>query len=165
MKKKRSFTKQAVIDFSTIALIVGVIIGSVAGFNLAKAQSKKAEATTQVYYADDILAGIENNTEKPLISLGDFIATAYCPCVECCEKTDGITATGTTATAGRTIAVDPDIIPYGTEVIINGHSYIAEDCGGAIVGKSVDIFFDTHEEAQQFGVQEVEVFSSTDIAT
>ncbi len=159
MKKKRAFTKQAVIDFSTIALIIGVIIGCVAGFNLAKAQSKKAEATTQMYNVADIIAEIDNNTEKPVVSLGNFIATAYCPCLECCGKTDGITATGTTATAGRTIAVDPDVIPYGTEVLINGHTYTAEDCGGAIVGKSVDIFFNTHEEAQQFGVQEVEVFS------
>lgn len=80
-------------------------------------------------------------------------ATAYCPCVKCCGKTDGITATGTKATAGRTIAVDPDVIPYGTEVIINGHTYVAEDCGGAINKNDIDIFFDTHEEALQFGRQ------------
>ena len=78
-------------------------------------------------------------------------ATAYCPCVKCCGKTDGITATGTKATAGRTIAVDPSIIPFGTEVIINGNTYIAEDRGGVIKGNKVDIFFDTHEEALQFG--------------
>lgn len=141
-------------------------VGLIIGVLLATAEAKtEAEATTQVYKTVDIVAAIENNTEKPLFSLGDFTATAYCPCVECCGKTDGITATGTKATAGRTIAVDPDVIPYGTEVIINGHTYTAEDCGGAIVGNSVDIFFNTHEEAQQFGVQEVEIFSSTDIAT
>lgn len=82
-------------------------------------------------------------------------ATAYCPCKKCCGKTDGITATGTQATAGRTIAVDPSIIPYGTEVIINGHTYIAEDCGGAVKGKDIDIFFNTHEEALQFGRQTI----------
>lgn len=80
-------------------------------------------------------------------------ATAYCPCKKCCGKSDGITATGTKATAGRTIAVDPSIIPYGTEIIINGHTYIAEDTGGAVKGNRVDIFFDTHEEARQFGRQ------------
>ena len=83
----------------------------------------------------------------------EIIATAYCPCVKCCGKTDGITATGTKATAGRTIAVDPSVIPYGTEVIINGHTYVAEDCGGAINGNDIDVYFDTHEEALQFGRQ------------
>ena len=80
-------------------------------------------------------------------------ATAYCPCKKCCNKDDGITATGTQATAGRTIAVDPSVIPYGTKVVINGNTYIAEDCGGAIKGNKVDIYFDTHAEALQFGRQ------------
>ena len=50
--------------------------------------------------------------------LGEFKLTAYCPCMKCCGKTDGITATGTTATEGRTIAVDPRVIPYGSTVTI-----------------------------------------------
>lgn len=85
-------------------------------------------------------------------------ATAYCPCKQCCGKTDGITATGTIATAGRTIAVDPDVIPYGTEIIINGNTYVAEDCGGAVKGNDVDIFFDTHEEALNFGRQNLTAY-------
>ena len=83
-------------------------------------------------------------------------ATAYCDCYNCCGKTDGITATGTKATAGRTIAVDPDLIPYGSKVIINGNTYIAEDCGGAIQSNRVDIFFDSHSEALEWGVRKVE---------
>lgn len=82
-------------------------------------------------------------------------ATAYCPCLHCCGKTDGITATGTIATQGRTIAADPAVIPYGTAVIINGNTYIVEDCGGAIKGNRIDIFFDSHAEALEFGVQEL----------
>jgi 3D (Asp-Asp-Asp) domain-containing protein len=78
-------------------------------------------------------------------------ATAYCPCEKCSGKWGRNTATGVLAEAGRTIAVDPKVIPYGTEVIINGNTYIAEDCGGGIKGNDVDIFFDTHEEALQFG--------------
>ena len=83
-------------------------------------------------------------------------ATAYCPCVKCCGKNDGITATGTKATAGRTIAVDPRVIPYGSKVIINGNTYIAEDCGGAIKSNRIDIFFDTHQEAREWGRRTVE---------
>ena len=85
-------------------------------------------------------------------------ATAYCPCNICCGKCDGITATGTKATAGWTIAVDPSVIPYGTEVVINGQAYIAEDCGGAIKGNRVDIYFATHQEAINFGRQTVTAY-------
>lgn len=91
-------------------------------------------------------------------SLGIFKLTAYCPCAHCSGGWGKQTSTGTTATAGRTIAVDPSVIPYGTEVVINGISYIAEDTGGAIKGNKIDIFFDSHEEAESQGVQYAEVF-------
>ena len=87
----------------------------------------------------------------------ETIATAYCGCVRCCGKSDCITATGTRATEGRTIAADPRVIPYGTHVLINGHEYIVEDCGGAINGNRIDIYFESHEDALQFGVQTVTV--------
>lgn len=87
------------------------------------------------------------------INLGKFMLTAYCDCVKCCGKTDGITSTGTKAKQGRTIAVDPKVIPYGTKVIINGKTYVAEDCGGAIKDNHIDVFFNTHDEALEFGVK------------
>ena len=95
--------------------------------------------------------------------LGEFRLTAYCPCAKCCGKTDGITATGTTATEGRTIAVDPRVIPYGSTVTIyfadgTSHTYTAEDCGGAIKGNRIDVFFDSHEDARAFGVQSAMVY-------
>ena len=83
----------------------------------------------------------------PTMALGEYTITHYCPCEKCCGKTDAITATGTIATADRTIAVDPSVIPYGTEVIIDGQAYIAEDTGGAIKGNRIDIFCDSHQEA------------------
>lgn len=83
-------------------------------------------------------------------------AFAYCPCISCCGKTDGITSTGTQAMPGRTIAVDPSVIPYGSRVVIDGHTYVAEDCGGAIKGNTIDVFHATHEEALQWGIKYVE---------
>lgn len=101
-------------------------------------------------------------TVKPVtgwVSLGTFTLTAYCACEKCCgEWSDGITATGTVATAGRTIAVDPTVIPYGSQVQIYGNTYIAEDCGGAIKENKIDVFFDSHEEALEFGRRSTEVF-------
>lgn len=108
---------------------------------------------------------------KPeLESLGEFVITAYCPCVICCGEwsaeypsrvgTDYIqkTASGTIPTAERTISVDPSVIKFGAVVIVNGHEYVAEDCGGAIKGNKIDIFFDNHEEALEFGRQTAEIF-------
>ena len=93
------------------------------------------------------------------ISLGEYTITHYCACPECCGKwADGITATGTEATEGRTIAVDPDVIPYGTQIIIDGHIYIAEDCGGAIKGNRIDLYVDSHSEAINRGKITREVF-------
>lgn len=89
----------------------------------------------------------------------EFEATAYCACPKCCGKwADGITALGTKATAKRTIAVDSNIIPLGSKVEIEGlGTYIAEDTGSAIKGKIIDIYFDTHEEALNFGRQKVNI--------
>lgn len=99
--------------------------------------------------------------EEP-ISIGKCKLTAYCKenYPHICNNGDSSrTATGTTPTANRTVAVDPSVIPYGSKVIIDGYTYtyIAEDCGGAIKGNRVDILFDTHREALEFGVQYAEV--------
>lgn len=92
--------------------------------------------------------------ESRRISLGTFKLTAYCPCTKCCGKwANGITATGVTARANRTIAVDPRVIPYGSTVYIEGlGTFVAEDCGGAIKGNRIDIFYNTHSEALNSGV-------------
>lgn len=98
-------------------------------------------------------AETEETATIALNDLGEFKITGYCPCEECCGKNDGITSTGTEATAGRTVAVDPDVIPYGTEVVIGDEVYIAEDCGSAIKDNKIDIFYDSHEEALAAGVR------------
>ncbi len=77
--------------------------------------------------------------------------TAYCSCSKCCGKSDGITATGTHVTEGRTIAVDPKMIPLGSKVEIDGHIYIAEDVGGGVKGNRIDIYFGSHYRALLFG--------------
>lgn len=93
-----------------------------------------------------------------------FRITGYCSCKKCCGKYSpevtgkkSKTATGTTPKQGRTIAVDPDVIPYGSKVYINGNEYIAEDTGGAINGKSIDVYFNSHKKALKWGVKYLEV--------
>ena len=87
---------------------------------------------------------------------GVYKVTAYCACMQCCGKTNGITASGTHATANRTIAA-PKTFAFGTKVVINGVTYTVEDRGGAIQGNRIDIYMDTHSEALQWGVRYLEV--------
>ena len=83
---------------------------------------------------------------------GEFCVTFYCACPLCCGKNaDGITATGTVATEGRTVAVDPAVIPLGSVVNIDGELYRAEDTGAAIKGKRIDLFVNDHNQALEQG--------------
>lgn len=114
---------------------------------------------TEPIESTDVTEPTEVTESVTINNLGKFLLTAYCACPQCCgEYANGITATGTVATAGRTIAVDPTVIPYGTEVIIDGHTYVAEDCGGAIKNNRIDIYFDTHSEALEFGVKYADIY-------
>ena len=78
--------------------------------------------------------------------------TAYCSCSKCCGKTTGRTASGTQATAGRTVAASGKFA-FGTKLNIGGHIYTVEDRGGAINGNKIDIFVNSHAEALQWGVR------------
>ena len=90
---------------------------------------------------------------------GTFETTAYCKCEKCCGIwTDSPTKSGTIPQEGRTIAVDPDAIPLGTQVIIDGQIYTAEDTGSAVKGNVIDIYFDNHEETEKYGRQDREVW-------
>ena len=82
--------------------------------------------------------------------------TAYCPCSKCCGKTTGRTASGTKATAGRTVAASSNFA-FGTKLNIGGHIYTVEDRGGAVNGNKIDIFVNTHAEALQWGVRYMNV--------
>lgn len=152
--------------------IIGIVVFSVsfsAGFVLADISFKpKVQQVTETIVVpieevhtqtieDDCPQTIEEESESTSIMCK---LTAYCcenyPHI--CNNGDATyTATMTTPTPGRTVAVDPTLIPYGSEVTIKGHTYIAEDCGGAIQGNRVDILFATHEEALNFGIQYAEV--------
>lgn len=78
--------------------------------------------------------------------------TAYCSCAKCCGKSTGITAMGTKATAGRTVAASSQF-SFGTKLNINGHTYTVEDRGGAIKGNKIDIYVNSHAEALAWGVR------------
>lgn len=98
----------------------------------------------------DIVVVEEKKPDRVLVSLGEYRISAYCPCEKCCLKSDGITASGTQATAGRTAAMNG--VPFGTKIVIDGHEYTIEDRGGGLGSKIIDIYFDTHDEALNSGL-------------
>ena len=100
----------------------------------------------------------DSHEHTGLKSLGFFRTTGYCPCKQCSEGWGRRTSTGTIATSGRTIAVDPRVIPYGSKVVINGQVYVAEDCGGAIKHNCIDIYVATHQEGEDKGVYYTDVY-------
>lgn len=115
-------------------------------------------------------AQLQEITEPQLKSLGTFKLTAYCSCEKCCGKwalnrpkdEQGndivIGASGEQLQQNFSVAVDPKYIPYGTYLNINGTKYRADDCGGAIKNNRIDIYFNNHQDALEFGVQYNEVF-------
>lgn len=87
------------------------------------------------------------------VDLGTFEITAYAE--------DEITATGTIPREYVTVAVDPDVIPYGSELYIADLDLVvkAEDCGGAVQGRVIDLFVGgTEEETASFGRQKHKVY-------
>jgi 3D (Asp-Asp-Asp) domain-containing protein len=104
--------------------------------------------------------------EPPVVHMIEDCTVTY----YCCEKRahicgtgDGITATGAAATPGVTCAVDPEVIPYGSIVMVDYgdgvlHEYIAQDTG--ISGAHVDLCVETHSQALALGVETATVYWS-----
>ena len=90
---------------------------------------------------------------------GGGTATYYCcePYAHICGDGDGLTATGLPVTPG-VVAVDPEVIPLGSTVIIDGQAYLAADTGGAVRGNHVDIAVATHQEAEDLGTTTADVW-------
>lgn len=103
--------------------------------------------------------------------------TAYCACEHCCgwrrnwlgrpvyaygprkgeRKVVGQTASGSMARPG-TIAADTRVFPFGTIMYVPGYGYgMVEDRGGAIKGNKIDLFYRTHQQALEWGRQQIDV--------
>ncbi len=83
-----------------------------------------------------------------------FVATGYSG-NDAAQGTGQKTATGKNIFKGL-IAVDPKIIPYGTELEIKNIGYfVAEDSGSKIKGNRIDIYFESKAKANEFGKQGV----------
>lgn len=104
-----------------------------------------------------ILIPIKTNAKKKhhetLISMGEFKITYYCSCGKCSNNWGTKTSTGNYCKEGKTVAVDPDIIAYGTRILIDDREYVAEDCGSDVIGDHIDIYVEDHETVEKFGIE------------
>lgn len=151
----------------TAALIAALVTRPAASVKALESISTPVVTTTPT---PSSAPELEPESKTELIELGEFKTTAYCTCVTCCgiwsqDHPSRVgtgyvqkTASGTVPTAGRTISVDPDIIPLGTVVVIDGHEYVAEDTGSAVKGNIIDIYFASHEDAREYGVQNKTIY-------
>ena len=79
-----------------------------------------------------------------------------------CGTGDGIAADGTPVLPWATCAVDPDVIPLGSTVMVDlGDGYglrtlVANDTG--VKGNHIDICVPTHDEALRLGIQTSAVY-------
>lgn len=109
--------------------------------------------------------------EQEWLSLGTIAVSGYCPCVSCCGEWSEYhwsrqgtgyvqkTKSGTIPTADRTVGVAKrlsKVIPLGSTIKIGEKEYIVEDTGSSN-SKRLDIYFDTHTEAADWGLQKMEV--------
>lgn len=158
MKLRKYVTSKRV-----IALVIGFVVAftsttmSHANIKQQKLNSKM-EVTMTVNNKTNKSIGIKTRvgnkrtTEKVAGKPMKVGATAYC--------NDPITSTGTKPQVGRTIAVDPKVIPYGTKVYIPQFDkvFIAEDCGGAIKGNRIDIYMGSYSECMEWGFKDITIY-------
>ena len=156
--------------FLTIAIYIGFLIFIVLVSTKEEPKDIAVRETTQTEKHMQVLS-VEEESPIRLNYIGNFKLTAYCPCSKCCGKwgknrpadeagNDIVyTASGAIAQANKTVAVDTDIIPYGTILLIDGEEYIAQDTGSKVKGQVIDIYFETHEEAENYGCKYQEIYA------
>lgn len=122
----------------------------------ARHAHQRAKKIAQATTCSNIVVLDEAGNPQP--QLGTFAITAY---THYRNRRGGVnkTATGVYPQAGRTVAVDPRIIPLGTRIHIEGvGERIAEDTGRKIKGRKLDLFLPSTRACRQFGVRRHEVY-------
>ncbi len=113
------------------------------------------------------IPGSQEVSPKNTVSHGAVFAaivTAYCPCELCCDNyADGVTASGHIIQPGdKFVAADPSI-PFGTLLNIPGYGIVPVlDRGGSIKGNRLDVYFDTHTAALEWGRKKLQVQKEND---
>jgi 3D (Asp-Asp-Asp) domain-containing protein len=154
-----------IVLFGTITPVVSRVVGAV----LAQAGGRLTLLSATTTGADTVSPSAVNesvmNTAPQQMSEWQTVrmrVTAYCACKKCCGKfADGITACGHKIRPGDTFAAADKRYSFGTEMVVpgynNGKPIKVLDRGGAIRGNKLDVFFNSHKKAMQWGVKYIDV--------
>ena len=125
----------------------------------AQVEAENADEAAMTENTDTNAAAEAQEAEAPAeIYAGRFTTTAYCSCRRCCRGGKNRTKSGTIPQAGHTISADLRVFPLGTKLRINGVVYTVEDSGSGIRGNKLDIFFNSHSQALQYGKRSADVY-------
>lgn len=83
--------------------------------------------------------------------IGECTTTAYCGCANCCGVAGNATASGEMPKAKHTVA--HETLPFGTKIKFQGDDNVYTVTDRGVRGDWFDIYFDTHEEALNYGMQ------------
>lgn len=146
-----------------ITALASIAVAVILGFSISAVEAAKLTAESEIAAAradaDLCAAQLRDVMQRDLLPAGmqanyagSFMCTAYC-----CETYphicggNGITASGAPVTAGLTVAVDPEVIPIGAVLYIEGVGVrVAQDTGSAIKGQKIDIAVETHAKAENW---------------
>ena len=163
------FLGQKVIVAAVLLAIIIPVVGKVFGAVLAQADGRLTLLSTTTPGADTVSPSAVNesvvNTAPQQRSQWQTVrmrVTAYCACRRCCGKfADGITASGHKIRRGDTFAAADKRYSFGTEMVVAGYNkgkpIKVLDRGGAIRGNKLDVFFNSHRKARQWGVKYIDV--------
>ena len=152
-------------------IYIGLLVAILAALLTLVLRTEVQANASEIVETTEICSVVETTTEIPLTTvkheeipklkeLGTFKYYWYCreeyPHI-CNDGAPYLTKLETKPT-DKTVAVDPNVIPLGSKLYINGEYYIAEDTGDAIKGNRIDINCATHSEALNNGTGYVKVF-------
>jgi 3D (Asp-Asp-Asp) domain-containing protein len=122
------------------------------------AQTKKALGLSNIDSTSSSSAEVSRGGTSRGTKTITMVATGYDSSYECNYPYYGQPSyTGLPLQRG-VVAVDPNVIPMGTKLYVEGYgNAIAADQGGAIKGNRIDLYFDSHQEAMNWGMKTVKV--------
>ena len=125
---------------------------------VSKPVSNPALAPLEVSKRQGRVVGSANGSAPSPVTFTANVS-AFCPKKCCCGVySDGITASGHVIMPGDKFVAAPPKYPFGTMIDVPGYGRVPVlDRGGAIKGNKLDVYFDTHEAALQWGRQYLDV--------
>ncbi|WP_052476318.1 3D domain-containing protein [Cohnella kolymensis] len=154
--KALKWINQYSLDLIIAAILISLVVNV---FYPSKPQPKPEIRTIVETEIITKTAYVKVNQTEPI----EMVVTAYTAGPESTGKRPGmkgygITYTGTRAKVG-VCAVDPEYIPLGSSLFVEGYGYCrAEDTGGKVDGYHVDVFLDKVSDAMKFGREKRKVW-------